>query len=128
MFWLVSKLRILNGKLKELNRNLGNVQEEVARAQSTLEDFQSIGPPPDLSRLNWLHCSLAEDDVFDLPWDKHAGPDLLICLICTYDDFWRLYGSVVCWLYARLLSAGSTLPGAMAADLCASLRCKIWGL
>ncbi|GMH03479.1 hypothetical protein Nepgr_005318 [Nepenthes gracilis] len=39
MFHFVSKLRILKGKMKELNRNLGNVHEEVACARASLEDF-----------------------------------------------------------------------------------------
>ncbi|GMH04963.1 hypothetical protein Nepgr_006803 [Nepenthes gracilis] len=33
--------------LGNVPRNLGNVHEEVARARSSLEDFQRIGPPPD---------------------------------------------------------------------------------
>ncbi|GMH31715.1 hypothetical protein Nepgr_033559 [Nepenthes gracilis] len=45
MFQIVSKLRLLKDLLKELNRNMGNVFEEVARARSQLEDFQRNGPP-----------------------------------------------------------------------------------
>ncbi|GMH31920.1 hypothetical protein Nepgr_033764 [Nepenthes gracilis] len=50
MFRVVSKLRLVKEKVKDLNRSLGNVSEAVARSREALEDFQRnapyVVPPP----------------------------------------------------------------------------------
>ncbi|GMH24799.1 hypothetical protein Nepgr_026642 [Nepenthes gracilis] len=62
MFQIVSKLRLLKDLLKELNRNMGNVFEEVARARSQLEDFRE-----DRSSVGTHLVALQEDSESRLP-------------------------------------------------------------
>ncbi|GMH31916.1 hypothetical protein Nepgr_033760 [Nepenthes gracilis] len=44
MFRVVSKLRLLKERLKEINHNMGNVSKGVSRTRQALVDFQKNGP------------------------------------------------------------------------------------
>ncbi|GMH31849.1 hypothetical protein Nepgr_033693 [Nepenthes gracilis] len=44
MFRVVSKLRLVKERIKELNRNMGSISEGVSHTRLALEEYQKNGP------------------------------------------------------------------------------------
>ncbi|GMH30758.1 hypothetical protein Nepgr_032601 [Nepenthes gracilis] len=107
MFQIVSKPRLLKDLLKEINRNMGNVFEEVARARSQLEDFQRNGPPVGDRLVALDEDRLKADYRRALRMDRDVDSVDISSLLLFNSGSWWWYGAVKFW--SGLFVGGSGL-------------------